>query len=348
MSIAAVCIVKNECDIIELFIRQNAHFCDHIYILNHHSTDGTVQIIENLRALGLPVSVENIEEVKFDQAQFITRKVREIARTGDHDYIIPLDADEFLAEPQAQSLAELLASEVSLSGWARIDWITFCPIRSDYFLHDAPLAACFRSRTIEGPNKKIILGRDFAKDCNVANGNHKARNPSLSSPPAQLPYQLQHVPVRSSAQIVRKVLLSSYAFGLKDPSFLFSQETPLENFHWRNMLKKIRESNYDLDFEELKLISLFYGDELPEGATPNVDMSRAMSVFEDCVITMPELAQINLLQSMDSFVESLLRDQFLANRKTALSRWSSTKAYMGRSMHLRRLLARLQRAISKP
>lgn len=44
--VAAICMVRNECDIIESFVRHNSAIFDYIYFLNHHSSDTTVEILK--------------------------------------------------------------------------------------------------------------------------------------------------------------------------------------------------------------------------------------------------------------------------------------------------------------
>jgi len=55
MRLAAVTTVRNECDIIESFVRHNAAFLDCFYILDHRSTDATPVILRKLTDEGLPV-----------------------------------------------------------------------------------------------------------------------------------------------------------------------------------------------------------------------------------------------------------------------------------------------------
>ena len=44
MKIASVTVVRNECDIIEEFVRYNLNFFDEMHIINHLSTDSTLNI----------------------------------------------------------------------------------------------------------------------------------------------------------------------------------------------------------------------------------------------------------------------------------------------------------------
>ena len=60
--LAAVTMVKNECDIIELFVRINSRVFDFIHILDHGSNDGTADILARLTAEGYALVERNIDD----------------------------------------------------------------------------------------------------------------------------------------------------------------------------------------------------------------------------------------------------------------------------------------------
>lgn len=303
MSVVVISVVKNECDIIELFIKHNLELVDKIHLLNHGSTDATKEIAFILQKRGYNVEIEDIEEVAFDQSKFITKAVRKVARSGDFDYIVPLDADEFLLPAPEGKLNEFFGETIGKEQWARMEWSTFCPVSDEYLNHKNPLAACFRGLSHElGNFRKIILGNEFAKNCMVRNGNHAVVNQRFPGAVVGLDYSFQHVPVRSSDQIVRKLLISTYAFALN------AARQPGENFHWENMISAIRENDYRLPLEKLTEIALFYGNDISSDGRPSIDPSRRMWVAESATIEMPELARVDLLKSIDEFIVSLLHD----------------------------------------
>jgi hypothetical protein len=53
MKIAAVTMIKNECDILELFIKVNSRIIDAFYIIDHGSTDNCKKLLKNA-STGIP------------------------------------------------------------------------------------------------------------------------------------------------------------------------------------------------------------------------------------------------------------------------------------------------------
>ncbi len=88
MKFAAVAMVKNECDIIELFIKINSRFFDHIYFLDHMSNDNTVKIINLMIAKGYNISYRIIADKAYNQSLETTFEVRRIAKLNLYDFII--------------------------------------------------------------------------------------------------------------------------------------------------------------------------------------------------------------------------------------------------------------------
>jgi hypothetical protein len=180
-------------------------------------------------------------------------------------------------------------------------WLTFCPVEGMYFDYANPLATCFRARSHElGSFRKVIVGGKFAERCKVSNGNHYVSHPEFRTKPVQLDYELQHVPVRSSEQIVRKVLLGNYAFSLT------SGRKKKEAYHWRDMLSDIRKNDYSLSNQALLDLALTYGDNGSDCQLPNVIPDRLMDICDGCTIEYTNLARINLVKSIDAFTMSLV------------------------------------------
>jgi len=302
IKIAAVSMVKNESDIIELFIKINSRVFDTFYILDDCSTDGTAEIIKALQSKGFKINYKKLSYGTFNQSEITTSAVRSVANLNTFDYIIPIDVDEFICPPNFFSAPELIASSMSIEDAGRIPWVTYCPNSGGYFNSKAPLYENFRMRRFEPIQYyKVILGNSFAKDCTVSSGNHGAistRFPSSSSKIISL--SLYHVPVRSKEQIIRKAILGSYALALKKNRFFG------EGFHWDLMAKKIRDKNYQLNDGELLDFAIHYATQEGDALAGELVEDCPKIGNEDDKIEFRELANINLLKSFDMAISALI------------------------------------------
>jgi glycosyltransferase involved in cell wall biosynthesis len=181
--IGIVTMVKNESDVIELFLKINLRSVDKIFLIDHCSQDGTLDIAKEIQKMHSQIELFSYDNKEFNQSQVVTAAVRSIASQNILDYIIPLDADEFICQSYPIDFREILQSNVGNNEAALIPWETYCPISIDYFNSDSPLYSCFRRRSYE-PNQfyKVILGSEYAKECVVTEGNHSAFSDKYQQP----------------------------------------------------------------------------------------------------------------------------------------------------------------------
>lgn len=293
--------VKNECDIIELFIKINSKYFDHFFILDHFSTDGTAKIIKQLINLGYPVTYKRLSDEIYNQASITTAEVRRVALLHQYDYIMAIDADEFIYSESREIFKEVLVSSVNSDGIGSIPWVTYCPFKMDYFNVSAPLYSNFQARKFEPVQYyKVILGSEFARRCKVAMGNHSAKNILYKRDAIKLNgIQLQHVPVRSKEQIIRKAILGSHAFSMK------KDRKKGEGFHWDIMADLIRKNGYNLPDADLFNMSINYAVEASNQPTNDLSNNSPRVGSENNTIEFPELALINLVESFDAEIGRL-------------------------------------------
>ena len=96
MKVVLITMVNNEEDIIEAFIRYHAAFVDKIVIADHHSSDRTPEIVSQLIEEGLPIELLTVQTIDFCQQEVMSSLLYKQACLTRADWILPLDADEFL------------------------------------------------------------------------------------------------------------------------------------------------------------------------------------------------------------------------------------------------------------
>lgn len=303
MKIACISMVKNECDIIELFLKINLRRVDHFFVIDHKSTDDTAIIINKLIADGLSITYIYNSLDDFRQADIITAYIRKVSELNIFDYIIPLDADEFLSsEMNSFEVKQVISECITKSNWALVPWRTYCPIADDYYHSSTPLFENFRMRLTEPKLfHKIIVGNEYAKNINVSEGNHFAFNENLQCNPVALPLCIQHVPIRSSHQIINKAIIGSYTLQMK------ASRQVGEGFHWDEMAQSIRENNYHLNNDSLLSMAINYATPLELRSNENnLDHSAPRIGDSSDRIVYIDNAHINLVKSLDLFVAQSL------------------------------------------
>lgn len=254
MKFAAITLVKNECDIIELFIRINSKVIDHFFIIDNGSTDKTVEIIELMRKEGFKITLFKDTDPNFHQEKITKRAIISASKADKFDWLFPIDADEFLDVDKTKLEEELHA--LGKRTIAELEWAIWVPIYADYADTNAPLHNNFRRKTPRGEifGKVVIPFDALLTDFTLGAGNHvfyingqKIQTNRLTC------CFLNHFPVRSYEQIATKAILGSFRFKIKPDRLKF------EGIHWDHMANHIKARRNDVgrDFG-LTMIGLMY------------------------------------------------------------------------------------------
>lgn len=95
MNLHALCVVKNEADVIEESVRWAAGFCDRVWVWDLGSSDGTYELLQRLTLRGVHVNQRaELSYSKTVRAELLAT-IRPELPVGSWLYV--LDADEFLA-----------------------------------------------------------------------------------------------------------------------------------------------------------------------------------------------------------------------------------------------------------
>ena len=299
--IAAVSMVKDECDIIELFVRVNSRVVDRFFILDNNSSDSTRNILASLIEEGFPITLFMDDSLAYPQDVITTKLIREAAADGEFDWIMPLDADEFIQADKAGLLAELARLPEGHCGL--LNWATFIPLSDKYFSYTNPLWSNFRQCSKEAyQQSKVIVPAALAQSGVLTMGNHKFLVENAKyCPSALLNTKLAHVPIRSSDQLVSKVIVGSHQYSIKKNR---KAET---GFHWDVIAGLARKNNYKLDYSTLRKTAFSYVAKQRDHVVDSVSQDTRLGAETDCIVYR-DLVSVNLQQRFDAFMQSLCEE----------------------------------------
>jgi len=144
--VVIIAMVKNECDIIEQWVRHNIQFCDAMLIFEDGSTDGTVDILNALYEEGMPLYFfQDDQKLGYQRAGIIGSLTAGAIEGFEADTVIELNADEFIMPFHPVRVKELI-------GWTDPRVPTY-HMRTDYIVS---------SQTITGFEENIL---DHMKIC---------------------------------------------------------------------------------------------------------------------------------------------------------------------------------------
>ena len=205
MRLVAIAVVRNEADIIEPFVRHTLALVDRLLVVDHASTDGTRQLLLSLVREGLALEVFT-DEVLANLQQQRCRLLLEQARC-DHaaDWILPLDADEFLVAADRAALeAELATAPQPVSLPLR----HYCASRADAPAEANPVCR-IQHRSPAAATAKLCLPAALFDDTRivVGKGSHAVFRDGIALPtrPAAS-LALAHYPLRSPAQQAIRII----------------------------------------------------------------------------------------------------------------------------------------------
>lgn len=209
MRLVAVSIVKNEADIIEAFVRHTCAWVDHHLVFDHDSTDGTREILRALQAEGLPLTLFRDDAPGHLQQARSNHLTRCAAERHEADWILPLDADEFLIGPDRATLENAL----TLSGSdhaGSLPLLDYCPTPADDITVLNPALRLRHCRPQPSPTRKIFVPRALALEAGLVagKGSHALYRNGAALPDRPLPdsFYLAHLALRSPEHQVLRIV----------------------------------------------------------------------------------------------------------------------------------------------
>ena len=206
MKICSISMVKDEADIIESFVRFGLSFLDYMVILDNGSTDNTGLILEKLKAEGKNIEVISHPSAGYDQALFMNELLAYASEKYSPDFIIPLDADEFLdADCNPRDILSRLPPKYAYT----ISWRTYLPRDGTPLPPFLPFGMAFYRDARYENFKKVIIPCEVTRKyaIRLATGNHKVFGIGDNLVKNIESLRMGHFPIRSREQFQSKVIL---------------------------------------------------------------------------------------------------------------------------------------------
>jgi hypothetical protein len=263
LKVVAIARVGDEPDIIEAFVRHHVAIVDRLIVLHDLTHGETLAQLQDLQRAGLPVEVRPPPSPGFRQGRDTLWVGRECAQEGA-DWILPLDADEFIAVPRPGYLQAALTALAGRIGCWR--WRNHAPLRlaaeSDKILDNLALTRA----EAPPPTFKVALPASIfaaASGAWLAEGHHcvfvgPEDDPERSTlaPMIELKaIRLAHVPIRSPAQLARKAAQAGRALAADRAGLLATA-----GGHWRSLAPHAEGGWSRVSLATLQALALNYPD----------------------------------------------------------------------------------------
>jgi hypothetical protein len=262
MKLFGMAMARNECDVIEAFVRHNLTVLDGLLVVDHGSMDATPKILAAMVREGLPLEVASETRLEFRQSEVVSAAVRRLLANGA-DFVFLLDSDEFLKVP-SRSRLEAALSSLPQGMHAVQEWHTYVPDFSRPLDSVAIIRSARRVASAQQGLYKAVVSRHFLDSpAVIAEGNHWVQTRQgeghATAQHARLLAEessIAHVPIRSAAQFRAKMAVGWLACLMQH------DRPPSLCYHWGEAYADLREGK-PLTPETLSRVAGTYG--LPEG-----------------------------------------------------------------------------------
>ena len=221
MKVWSVSMVRNEADIVEPWVRHNLAVLDGMAIIDHGSIDRTLDILRRLAGERLPLVLIDGKAPGYLQEQMTTALARQVFAQTGADFVVPLDADEFLKTPSRDAMRRALAA-IPSGMHGLLHWLTYVP---DFARPAADILALLRGARRLGVERQVFYKAVVTRHlldtpaAALGHGNHcvaASLHGRLEDAPPHARVRaghaaIAHVPIRSADQLVAKVATKKLA-----------------------------------------------------------------------------------------------------------------------------------------
>ncbi len=206
VKLGVICLIRNEIDVIELFVKHLDALFDEVILLDHQSIDGTTEVLQSVcqqRSQWHYYKLLYKQNIQAPLMNFFIEKVAD----SDLDFLFFLDADEFILVKDRQDLEKSLRS-LSPGFVGSLEWAYGIP-KKELEISMEPTTPLLVSNSTSRFIKVVIPKEIFQKkNVKVSMGNHIAFDEQGFPFPLQPVTRLLHMPIRGKNQLIMKTFIN--------------------------------------------------------------------------------------------------------------------------------------------
>ena len=252
--------LRDEADILPVWLRHIGALCDKIFVVDHLSNDGSSEILHCFSEAGLPIRSWRMDEPGYWQSAVTTELARWAFQSGA-EWVLPFDVDEFLdIQSKEQLRATLDQHEEPLGFWR---WRHAVPSEDSLATGSLDWSSpqlLANPKPAPANGGKVVLHRSVYQKLpgfRLGSGNHLLHGaPFAKAIRGSSLGTLWHLPVRSREQILRKLRRDLASHSNAQATAL--PELGAAALLKAQLLERISESADD--FEVLQRMGLGYGE----------------------------------------------------------------------------------------
>lgn len=297
----SISMIKNEADIIESFVRYNMNFLYKMIFIDNGCTDNTIKILNLLKKENYNIEIFDEAHTYYDQYIVENKYIHKIAKENKCDFIVPLDADEFIYSDS--NLADKL-QQLNTDSVQYIYWRTY--IVPEEGVCDGNIIEnmkYIRDDKYDKTYTKVIIPRQLVINYPIimSMGHHTVENFDGLKIEVNNDIKLAHFPIRSVSQLESKIYIGAIS------QMMNSKRLEGQGEHWFQLYRKLlKDESIDIIYE-----SYSYALSQEEIDTFNKvnDIKYSPLKINDCnniACCYSNLSKVNLknniLQSMEAMV----------------------------------------------
>ena len=238
----AIALVKNEGDIIPVWLSHVCELFDLIYIVDHQSSDGTREFLLNAASYLGKIHLFSFDNPGYFQSEITNKLAQMVAEKYPNTWLFPLDADEFLS---VSSKSEFISSlnNFEVDRVLLLNWQNCVPM---HLLMDREVQIDFPCFIPSEPglfNKVAVSSNTFMKmKWKFMQGNHGLETETGGR--AGLNVQAKflnmiHIPIRNIDHFALKCIQGHIAYSQLSKQ----RDVGMQGSHWHQMISSVLKHN---------------------------------------------------------------------------------------------------------